>query len=108
MSATASSQTLTTNSAFTATYGLNVSTVGYGLSVKGGSNAKIGIATFSGVSSVTVSTTAVTANSIILVTTQSGGYATMVVNNIVAGTSFDIQHNNSFTGTVAWMIVEKS
>ena len=103
---TASSQTLTANSAFTATYGLNVSTVGYGLSVKGGSNAKIGKATFSGVSSVTVSTTAVTANSIILVTTQSGGYATMVVNNIVAGTSFDIQHNNSFTGTVAWIIVE--
>jgi hypothetical protein len=87
---------------------LQVATVGYGLSVKGGSDAKIGIATFSGVSSVTVNTTAVTANSIILVTNQSGGYAPMCVNNIVAGTSFDIQHNNSFTGTVAWFIVEKT
>jgi hypothetical protein len=106
MNATASSQTLTANAALTATYGVAVSTVGYGLSVKGGSNAKIGKATFSGVSSVTVSTTAVTANSIILVTNQSGGYAPMCVNNIVAGTSFDIQHNNSFTGTVAWIIVE--
>jgi hypothetical protein len=106
--ATASSQTLTTNSQFTATYGVSVSTAGYGLTVKSGSNSKIGVATFSGVSSVTVSTTAVTSNSIILVTNQSGGYAPMCVNNIVAGTSFDIQYNTSFTGTVAWMIVEQS
>ena len=87
---------------------LSVDTVGKGLTIKAGSNAKIGVATFSGVSSVTVSTTAVTANSIILVTTQSGGYAPMCVNNIVAGTSFDIIHNNTFTGTVGWMIVERS
>ena len=87
---------------------LSIDTVGKGLTIKSGSNAKIGVATFTGVSSVTVSTTAVTANSIILVTTQSGGYAPMCVNNIVAGTSFDIVHNNTFTGTVAWMIVEQS
>jgi hypothetical protein len=87
---------------------LTIDTVGKGLTIKSGSNAKIGVATFTGVSSVTVSTTAVTANSIILVTTQSGGYAAMCVNNIVAGTSFDIVHNNNFTGTVAWMIVEQS
>jgi hypothetical protein len=85
---------------------LSIDTVGKGLTIKSGSNAKIGVATFTGVLSVTVSTTAVTANSIILVTTQSGGYAPMCVNNIVAGTSFDIVHNNNFTGTVAWMIVE--
>ena len=87
---------------------LTIDTVGKGLTIKAGSNAKIGVATFSGVSSVTVSTTAVTANSIILVTNQSGGYAPMCVNNIVAGTSFDIIHNNTFTGTVGWMIVERS
>jgi len=87
---------------------LTIDTAGKGLTVKSGSNAKIGVATFSGVSSVTVSTTAVTANSIILVTNQSGGYAPMCVNNIVAGTSFDIIHNNNFTGTVGWFIVEYS
>jgi hypothetical protein len=87
---------------------LTINTAGKGLTVKAGSNAKIGVATFSGVSSVTVSTTAVTANSIILVTNQSGGYAPMCVNNIVAGTSFDIIHNNIFTGTVGWFIVEYS
>ncbi|NDG29273.1 hypothetical protein EB118_04120 [bacterium] len=88
--------------------GVNIDTVGKGLTIKSGSDAKIGVATFTNVSSVTVSTTAVTANSIILITTQSGGYAPMCVNSIIAGTSFVIQHNNTFTGTVAWMIVERS
>ena len=115
MNATASSQTLTTNSAFTATYGLNVSTAGYGLTVKSGSNAKIGVTSaFPGgnPNTITVSTTAVTANSIIFVSAVSftGGLTgAPYVSAITAGTSFVITSNdNSFNGTVGWMIVERS
>lgn len=101
-----SSQTLALNAQVTATYGISVSTAGYGLSIKSGANAKIGKATITSPnSSVTVNTTAVTANSVIFLTGQNGTDA-FSVNNIVAGTSFDIVHSGSVTATVAWMIVE--
>ena len=104
--ATPSSQTLRTNSQFTATYGVSVSTAGYGLTVKSGSNAKIGTATFTAQNTVTVNTTAVTANSLIFVTGQDGTDA-FAVGNKIAGTSFDIVHSSgNVTATVAWMIVE--
>lgn len=111
---TASSQTLTTNSQFTATYGITVSTAGYGLTVKGGTNAKIGTVAMPATNpnTVTVSTTAVTANSIIFLTpqTQDGGLANpLVISSKTAGTSFDITtKDTSYAGTVGWMIVEKS
>ena len=89
------------------TYGLNVSTAGKGITIKGGTNAKIGTASFAAQSTVTVSTTAVTANSLIFVTGQAG-VDSFSVNNKVAGTSFDIVHDGgNTTTTVAWMIVEQ-
>ena len=92
---------------------VSIATAGKGLSVKSGPNAKIGVtATFpgGGTNIMTVSTTAVTANSIIFISAVSG--ATTIdpkiwVSTITAGTSFVISSgDNSFTGTVGWMIVE--
>lgn len=92
-----------------------IDTAGKGLSIKSGSNAKIGVtgAFPSGnPNSVTVSTTAVTSNSIILVSpmTFTGGITgAPFVSAITAGTSFVITvPDNSFTGTVGWVIIEKS
>ena len=113
--ATPASQTLTTNSQFTATYGVSVSTAGYGLSIKSGSNAKIGVTgAFPGgnPNTMTVNTMAVTANSIILVSAMSftGGLTgAPYVSAITASTSFVITvPDNSFTGTVGWVIIEKA
>lgn len=93
---------------------LSVETAGKGLSVKEGTNAKIGVTGAfpgGGANTVTVSTTAVTANSIIFISAVSG--ATTIdpkiwVSTITAGTSFVISSgDNSFVGTVGWMIVER-
>ena len=112
---TPSSQTLTINATTTSTYGISVSTAGYGISVKSGSNAKIGVTgAFPGgnPNTVTVSTTAVTSNSIILVSAMSftGGLTSPpYVTAISAGNNFNITVNdNSFTGTVGWVIIEKA
>lgn len=92
---------------------LVLNTAGNGLNIKSGSNAKIGVTGAfpgGGTNTVTVSTTAVTANSIIFISAVSG--ATTVdpkvwVSTITANTSFVISSgDNSFTGTVGWMIVE--
>lgn len=85
---------------------LSIETAGKGLAIKSGTNAKIGTAQFTAQTTVTVNTTAVTANSLIFVTGQDGidNYA---VQNKVAGTSFEIHHNGgNVTALVAWMIVE--
>lgn len=93
---------------------ISVATAGRGLSVKEGTNAKIGVTgAFPGGSTntVTVSTTAVTSNSIIFISAVSG--ATTIdpkiwVSTITSGTSFVISSgDNSFNGTVGWMIVER-
>jgi hypothetical protein len=111
--ATPASQTLTINAQVTATYGVAISTEGKGLAIKSGPNAKIGVTGAfpgGGTNMVTVSTTAVTTNSIIFISAVSG--ATTVdpkiwVSTITANTSFVISSgDNSFTGTVGWMIVE--
>ncbi|ONH30622.1 polysaccharide deacetylase family protein [Pseudofrankia asymbiotica] len=89
---------------------LIVGTAGNGLLVKEGSNACLGTATLvSG--SATVATSAVTANSRILLTPQNlSGVGTpqpMAVSARVAGTSFTITSASaSDTSTVGWMIVE--
>jgi hypothetical protein len=94
---------------------LILNTAGNGLTIKEGTNAKIGVTGAfpgGGTNTVTVSTTAVTSNSIIFISAVSG--ATTVdpkvwVSTITAGTSFVISSgDNSFTGTVGWMIVERS
>jgi hypothetical protein len=112
--ATASSQTLTVNAQVTATYGLKVSTAGYGISIKdGGANSKIGITSAfpgGGTNSVTVTNTAITANSIILITAQTAAPTAnpgIWISARTNGASFTISaSDNSFTGTVGYMIVD--
>ena len=87
---------------------LRIATAGKGLKVAEGSNAKMGTATLTA-GAATVSTTAVTANSRIFLTSQSGttngGF--LSVSTRTAGTSFAIASSNaSDARTVAWMIVE--
>lgn len=92
---------------------LTVETVGKGISIKEGTNAKMGITgAFPGTNpnTVTVSTTAVTANSRIFLTAQSnpGGHQPdFYISTVTANTSFVItSHDNNFNGTVAWIIFE--
>ncbi|MGW1268194.1 hypothetical protein [Streptomyces sp. NPDC002491] len=83
-------------------------TVGKGLQVAEGTNAKSGIATLVA-GQVTVSTTAVTANSRIQATIQTPGgtVGSVYVNSRTAGTSFVLKSTSaSDTSVVAWFIVE--
>lgn len=83
---------------------------GKGLRVKEGTNARMGTATLAA-GTVTVSTTAVTANSRIFLTHQTPGAApgALRVDSRTAGTSFVVKSANAGdTGTFAWMIVEPS
>lgn len=78
------------------------------IKIKEGSNAKMGVATLSA-GSVVVSTTAVTANSRILLTSQADGGTPgwLRVSARTAGTSFTITSSSgSDTSLVAWLIVE--
>ena len=93
---------------------LSVQTAGRGLSIKQGSNAKIGVTGAfpgGGTNTVTVTNTSVTSNSIVFISVVSG--ATTIdpklwVSTITPGASFVISAgDNSFTGTVGWMIVER-
>lgn len=87
---------------------LDVSTAGNGLQVAEGSNAKQGTAVLVA-GTVTVANTSVTANSRILLTTQTpGGTAGfLVVSARTAGTSFTILSSNAAdTSTVAYEIFE--
>lgn len=85
-----------------------VTTAGNGFRVKEGSNARMGSATLVG-GTVTVNTTAVTANSRIFLTAQnnSGTVAAVSVSGRTAGTSFTITSLNVLdTSTIGWIIVE--
>jgi len=93
---------------------LAVETAGKGLQVKEGTNAKIGVTGAfpgGGTNTYTVTNTSVTANSIIFISAVSG--ATTIdpkiwVSTINAGADFIISSgDNSFVGTVGWMIVER-
>jgi hypothetical protein len=88
---------------------LRIATIGRGLQVAEGSNAKMGLATLVA-GTVTVSTTAVTANSRIYLTGQgdtAGTEGWLRVSARSAGTSFTITSSSGTdTSTVAWMIVE--
>lgn len=80
---------------------------GEGISMEeGGANARIGLATLVA-GTVTVNTTAVTANSRIQVTPQGVLLGAVYVTNKVVGTSFDIVSTNvADTPLVAWEITE--
>lgn len=88
---------------------VQITTVGDGLAVKEGVNAKMGLANLTA-GAVTVSTTAVTANSRIFVNAQNysvGGLGAIDVRNIVPGVSFDIYSTSNLdVRSVAWFIVE--
>lgn len=87
---------------------LTLGTIGGGVRIKEGTNARMGTATLVA-GTVVVSTTAVTANSRIFLTGQNtGGTAgALRVSARTAGTSFTITSTSGTdTGAVAWMIVE--
>jgi hypothetical protein len=91
---------------------LIVNTVGKGITIKEGSNAKMGVATLSA-GSVVVSTTVVTASSRIFITVQSLGTVTVpsqvAVTARTASTSFTITSSSGIdTSIVAWVIIEPS
>lgn len=88
-----------------------VATAGKGLTVKEGTNARMGTGTLNGATEVTISTTAVTATSRIFLSIQApaGTPAGVIyVSSRSAGTSFGVKGAASDTSTFAWMIVEPS
>lgn len=88
---------------------LTLATTGAGLKVKeGGTAARMGAAALAA-GTVTVNTTAVTANSRIMLTGQnsSGTHGELTISARVAGTSFTITSSNAAdTRTVGWIIFE--
>lgn len=87
---------------------LAVTTAGKGLSVKEGSNARMGTLTLNGASEVTVATTAVAATSRIFLTANTAaGTPTgrCWVSARSAGTSFGVTGVAGDTSVVAWMII---
>jgi hypothetical protein len=87
---------------------VEINTAGKGIDIKEGSNARMGLATLS-TGAVTVSTTAVTADSRIMVTPQNGtvNAGAVWVSGRTAGTSFDISSTNVLDSRdVAWIIYE--
>lgn len=87
---------------------LTIATAGGGVRIKEGANARMGSATLVA-GTVTVNTTAVTANSRIFVMGQnsSGAHGELTISARVAGTSFTITSSSATdTRSVAWMIFE--
>lgn len=117
--------TASTNTTIGTAYALNIAagdsafggniiatTAGKGLQVKGGSNAKIGTGTLTG-GTVTISTTAVTANSRIFITDTTTGslvnVGSLVVSTKTAGSGFVVTSTNALdASTFDWMIVEQN
>lgn len=87
---------------------VSVATAGKTIKVKQGTNAKCGTATLNGTSEVVVSTTAVTANSIILLggNTPAGTPAAAYVSAVTPGTSFGVKSAASNTSVIGWWIIE--
>jgi len=85
-----------------------IDTLGKGLHIKRGTNARVGT-TVLVAGSATVANTTITANSIILITSQiNGGVPGFIrVSGRVVGTSFSLYSSSgSDTSTIGWMIVE--
>lgn len=94
----------------TATNGdLSLGTAGNKLKITEGANASMGVSgALSGTpGTITISTTAVTANSRIFLTRASaaGTLGNLTVASIVAGNSFDITSDANETSTVNWLII---
>jgi hypothetical protein len=87
---------------------LNLTTAGNKIKIATGSNASAGVSGAMTAGSITISTTAVTANSLIFLThaTLGGTQGILSVGTITAGTSFVINSSSaSDTGTVNWLII---
>jgi hypothetical protein len=90
-------------------FGLDVTVAGQGLAVAEGTNCKQGTATLNGTTAVVVANTAVTANSRIFLTNQTGTgtVGSPYVSGRVAGTSFSIKSTVAGdTSLVAYQIFE--
>lgn len=101
---------LQAGSFYTQNGNLGTNVAGYGVNVKEGTNARMGTATLVA-GTVTVSTTAVTANSRIMLTAQNSGAApgALRISARTAGTSFAITSTSATdTSLVAWIIFEPS
>lgn len=88
---------------------VDVTTIGQGLRVAEGTNAKQGLSAAMTAGAVTVANTSVTANSRIVLTRQDGGTnpGAVYVSARTAGTSFTITSTNAAdTGQVAYQIFE--
>ena len=88
--------------------GIKVNTVGSGLDIAEGANARQGTATLVG-GTLVVPTTAVTATSRIFLTSQIDGGTPgfLRVSATIVGASFTILSSNALdTSTVAWLIME--
>lgn len=85
----------------------DIATLGKGLRVKEGANAKLGVATLNA-GTVVVNNTSVTANSRIQLTAQdNNSTGALRVSARTAGTSFTITSSNAAdSGVVAWEIIE--
>lgn len=89
---------------------LSIDTVGKGLKIAEGSNARLGTSAMSG-GTVVVANTSVTSTTRIFLTKQESGtpvaLGSVRVSARTAGTSFTISSDNVLdTSTVAWMLVE--
>lgn len=87
---------------------LNAITAGKGLTIKGGSNARIGTSVLTA-GAVVVANTSITASTVVLLTSQADGGAPGSVrcSARTAGTSFTITSSSGTdTSTVGWLLVE--
>lgn len=95
----------------TATAGsINISTAGQGINIATGADARMGTSAAMAAGTVTVSTTAVAADSVIFLTANTPGGTqgelSAPTGSIVAGTSFVINSSsNTDTSTVNWLII---
>lgn len=88
---------------------IQIDLAGKTLKVKSGTNAKAGTVTANGTTAVTVSTTAITANSAIILSYKSGTQAaggTAWVSALTAGTSFQIKSLSGDTAVYNWVALE--
>lgn len=93
----------------TFTNGLTVSTAGKGISIKSGTNAKAGTSAAMVAGTISVSTTAITANSVVILTQKAigGTPGALYVSSISIGSGFTIKSTSSTdTSTVNWIIMD--
>lgn len=89
---------------------ITINLAGKTLMVKSGANAKAGTVTANGTTAVTVTTTAITANSVVVfgLKTAAGTAATQApyMSAVTAGTSFQIKSSAGDTSVYNWVILD--